>query len=146
MAKVLVIRKTDKTIHRVPVQNKAALMAHNNRSKLGWKFEEMDEEEANNLPFIDPNYVTAAEAVKKVDVLEKANAEKDNQIKELQEKLQALQNSGNSASDQATAAEKIEQIKSAQSVEAVDVLLINETRSTVLAAGEKRKKDLESGK
>jgi len=90
MAKVLVIYKTDKTIHKVALSNKAALMAHSNRSRLGWKFEEMEEAEAEKLPFINPNYVTPAEAVKKLSDLEKSAEEKDLQIAELQKKLAEL--------------------------------------------------------
>jgi len=85
MAKVLVIRKTDKTIHKVPLENKAALMAYSNRLPAGqkWSFEEMDEKEADKLPFIDDSYVAAADAVSKVKTLEGELNEKDEKIKEL---------------------------------------------------------------
>lgn len=92
MAKVLVIRKTDKTIHKVALQNKAALMSYSNRLPLAnrWKFEEMEEEEAEKLPFIDDSYVTAGEAQSKVKELEAINDDKDNKIKELEARLAAL--------------------------------------------------------
>jgi hypothetical protein len=93
MAKVLVIRKTDKTIHKVPLANKARLLAFNNRNPEGkkWKFEEMDEDEAAKLPFIDESYVTAAEAQDKAKELEITVSEKDAKIAEL-EKLLAEKN------------------------------------------------------
>lgn len=86
MAKVLVIRKTDRTIHKVPMANKIALQAYNNRqpAALKWTFEEMDEEQAAKLPFFDTDYVTPADAQGKV---KEVTAEKDAAL----EQLRALQ-------------------------------------------------------
>jgi hypothetical protein len=89
MAKVLIIRKTDKSIHQVPVVNKAALIAYSNRSKLGWKFEEMDEEEAAELPFIDLEYVTPSEAQSKLPETLKENEDLKAKLAELESKLAA---------------------------------------------------------
>lgn len=65
MAKVLVIRKQDKTISVVPLVNKTALLAYNNKLKADqqWVFEEMDEAKAAKLPPIDHEFVTTKEAV-----------------------------------------------------------------------------------
>lgn len=89
MGKVLVVRKADKTVHRVPLANKPALMAMNNTAPAGqkWSFEEMDEEEAKKLPFIDENYVTGAEAVKKLEEVSKESDAKDEIIRQLKEEL-----------------------------------------------------------
>jgi FMN-dependent NADH-azoreductase len=108
MAKVLVIRKTDKTIHKVPLSNKASLMAYNNLQPEGkkWKFEEMDEAEAEKLPFIDESYVTAAEAQDKAKELELAVEEKDALIAELNAKLAALNTPVAEAQDKAKGAKK----------------------------------------
>lgn len=68
MGKILVIRKPDRTIHKVALENKPALMSFSSRLSAGqkWKFEEMEEEEAAKLPFIDNNYVSPAEAQDKL--------------------------------------------------------------------------------
>jgi hypothetical protein len=106
MAKVLVIRKTDKTIHKVNMQNKATLQAFNNRLPAGqkWTFEEMEEEEADKLPFIDDAYVTAGEAQNKVGVLTQEGEVKDARIAELEAKLAALSASAEPAAPVITAA------------------------------------------
>ncbi len=93
MAKVLVIRKSDKTVHQVPLGNKASLMAYSNRLPRDkqWKFEELEEAEAKKLPFIDESYVTAAEAQGKVKEMETTLAQKDAQLADLQAKLAALE-------------------------------------------------------
>lgn len=89
MSKVLVIRKPDATIHKVSIANKASLMAHSNRLPEGqkWKFEEMDESEAEKLPFIDDSYVSAGEAQVKLKAMESEAADKDAKIKELEAML-----------------------------------------------------------
>lgn len=136
MSKVLVIRKTDKTIHKVPLQNKSALMSYNNRLPDGkkWKFEEMEEEEADKLPFIDESYVTAGEAQVKVKALESESAEKDARIKELEAKLALM----NSASPLETAVQKIERINAAESAGAVAEILGDDDRKTVQDAATKK--------
>ena len=141
MAKVLVIRKTDKTIHVVPLENKAVLQAFSNRSKLGWKFEEMEEEEAKDLPFIDKDYVTAAEAQNIVKSLEVANKEKDDEIDELRKKLAALQGGGSEnagSGSSGTAKELIEKINAATTAEKVTTLLGSDERVTVKDAADKK--------
>lgn len=102
MAKVLVVRKTDKTIHKVPLANKAALLSYNNRLpvELKWKFEEMEEEEAAKLPFVDESYVTAAAAQEKAKELEITVSEKDAKIAEL-EALLASKNQPAAAQEKA---------------------------------------------
>lgn len=86
MGDVLVIRKSDKTIHIVPVDQEAFYRSQNNRlaanDKMG--LEVMDEEKALALGFFDKSYKGASEA--------NANLrEKDDKIAELEAKLKALQ-------------------------------------------------------
>lgn len=92
MSKVLVVRKTDKTIHIVPIENLSRLQSFNNRlpNEQKWIFEEMDAEEASKLPFLDQTYTTGTEAVSKVKSLQAENESKDNLIAELEAKLKAL--------------------------------------------------------
>jgi len=102
MGKVLVIRKPDRTIHKVPIANKAVLMNLNNKKEEGkkWKIEEMDEEEADKLPFIDENYISPTQAVDKVKEQDLVIADKDNKIAELEAKLAMLNNTSNVDSQQ----------------------------------------------
>lgn len=92
MSKILVVRKPDQTIHQIPLENKAALMAFNNRLPVGlrWKLEEMDEKDAAKLPYYDKDYVTAENASKKIEAKDKELAAKDAKLKELEDKLAAL--------------------------------------------------------
>ncbi len=89
MSKILVVRKSDKTVHRVTLDNKALLMNYSNNLPAGeqWKFEEMDEAAANKLEAIDESYVTAAEAQMKAKDLQKDLTAKDAMIAELQAQL-----------------------------------------------------------
>jgi hypothetical protein len=134
MEKVLVIRKTDKTIHKVPLSNKASLMAYNNLQPEGkkWKFEEMDEDEAAKLPFIDESYVTAAEAQDKAKELENVVGEKDARIAEL-EALLAAKNA-----PQEKAELVIEKINACKNADDVNALIVGESRKTVLDAAAKK--------
>lgn len=147
MAKILVIRKPDKTIHTAPLVNKAALLAYNNRSKLGWKIEEMEEEDAKDLPFIDPTYVTAAEAQSKVKELEKVNQAKEDEIAELKEKLAALQaggtNNGSAPWVKLPAAEAIAKINEAATADEVKAILGEDDRATVQKAASEKLAALE---
>ncbi|MEO9145087.1 MAG: hypothetical protein ABI237_05970 [Ginsengibacter sp.] len=92
MATVLVVRKPDRTIHKVPIENKAKIMGYNNRlpRRDQWNIEEMDEEEADKLPFHDANYVTSGDAQTKIK-------QKDDQIKELEARLALLTAGDNTA-------------------------------------------------
>jgi hypothetical protein len=92
MATVLVVRKPDRTIHQMPIANKAIIMGFSNRLPAAqqYKFEEMDEEEAAKLPYIDPDYVTASDARDKIKEKDKELADKDAQLKALEEKLALL--------------------------------------------------------
>jgi hypothetical protein len=134
MATVLVIRKTDKTIHKVALENKARLMAFSNRLPEGqkWKFEEMDEKEADKLPFIDESYVTAAEAQDKAKELEGVVSEKDAKIAEL-EKLLAAKNA-----PAETAEPVIVKILSAENAEEVNKISEGDTRKGVIEAAAKK--------
>lgn len=141
MAKVLVIRKTDRSIHKVNPSNEATLKAHNNRSKLGWTFELMDEEEANKLPFIDTAYVTAGEAQEKVKSLEQTNNDNLAKIKEMEEKLAALSGSTGTApvlTSGLSALHGIEAVNNAATAHEVTILTAGETRTTVLKAAEEK--------
>lgn len=144
MAKVLVIRKPNARIEKVPLANKAALMAYNNKLKpeQRWSFEVMDEDKAAKLPHIDPNYITGAKAVQKVGDLQKAVTEKDNEIEELKKKLAKL--SGEPAADSAkkdyakTVTELVAEIKAAETEDAVNALVADDERKGVLDAAEKQ--------
>ena len=134
MAKVLVIRKTDKTIHKVALDNEARLRAFSNRLPEGqrWKFEGMEEEEADKLPFIDESYVTAAEAQDKAKVLEITVTEKDAKIAEL-EALLAAKNA-----PLETAETLIVKINAALTEEEVKVIAGADVRKTVIDAAAKK--------
>jgi hypothetical protein len=138
MAKVLVIRKTDKTVHVVPMTNKATLMSYNNRlpETEKWKFEEMDEDEAAKLPFIDESYVTAAEAQDKVQELATVVSEKDAKILELEAQLAALNAGAVNAAE--TAVSKIAKINAAETAEEVATILGDDVRVTVVEAATKK--------
>lgn len=93
MAKVLVIRKVDKTVHKAQLGEKAFLQSYNHRLPAAQKFtiEEMEESEADKLPYIDKSYVTAGQAVSKVKELETTLAGKDSEIETLRKQLEAFQ-------------------------------------------------------
>ena len=131
MGNVLVVRKPDRTIHQVPIANKARLMGYNNRlpKRDQWRIEVMDEEAAKKLPYLDANYVSAAEAQGKLQ-------EKDEKIKELEAKLAALNASKEPATE--TAADKIAKINEAKDEAAVNAILGTDDRKTVKEAADKR--------
>lgn len=150
MGKVLVVSKTDRTRHVVPLDNKAILMGMNHRlpATHKMKLEVMEEEEALKLPFIDPNYISPAHAQDKLKEVEGELQEKDSQIAELEAKLAALlaQQSA-TKTDPAkplTAPEAIEAIGKTETVEAAKAFLENESRVTVVAAATKRIAELEA--
>ncbi len=136
MSKVIVVRKTDKTIHKAPLANKAALQAYNNRlpAEQKWIIEEMDEKEADKLPFIDSAYVTASEAVTKVKDLETTVSAKDARIAE----LEALLAGKKEENKPDTAEEVIAKINGAANEAEVTALLGTDDRKTVKAAAEKK--------
>lgn len=138
MSKVLVIRKTDKTIHQVPIENKARLMAYSNRLPVGqkWSFEVMDEKDAKDLPFFDKDFVTGGEAVLKLKSLEESAATKDAKIAELEAMLSAL--NGGAAKTVETALEVIAKINAATTPEDVKAILGADDRKTVLDAAAKK--------
>lgn len=90
MATVLKITKPDRSIHIVPLANKAATLRYNNRlpAELKWKIEEIDQEEADKLPGFDKDYIPMREAQSKLPQLEKLVSEKDRKIAELMAKLE----------------------------------------------------------
>lgn len=104
MAKVLVVRKPDRTVHVVPISNKALLMGLNHRLPVThkMKFEEMEEKEALKLPFFDENFVSPAQAQEKVKEMQGELNEKDSTIAELQAKLTALLEKQNGEKDAKT--------------------------------------------
>lgn len=93
MATVLKITKPDRSIHIVPIANKAATLRYNNRlpAELKWKIEEIDEKEADKLPGFDKDYIPMSEAQSKLPQLEKLVDEKDKKIAELLAKLEELE-------------------------------------------------------
>lgn len=90
MATVLKITKPDRSIHIVPLANKAATLRYNNRlpAELKWKIEEIDQKEADKLPGFDKDYIPMREAQSKLPQLEKLVSEKDRKIAELMAKLE----------------------------------------------------------
>jgi hypothetical protein len=151
MSKVLVIRKTDKTIHQVPLANKATLMAYNNRlpDAEKWGIEEMEEEEAKKLPFIDEAYVTAAEAQDKAKELAATVEQKDAKILELEAKLAAL-NAGSNSTDlvltkSMNVEPAVEKINAATTAEEVNAMVAGDTRATIVKAVEAKLTALNAG-
>lgn len=144
MARVLKITKPDKFIHTAPIENKATLIAYNNRlpDELKWKIEEIDESEVAKLPLRDENHVTnGAEA-------RTALSEKDAKIAALEAQLTELLNKSktdtkdeddDNGGQKATAKEVIGLIEAATTIEQVDGLIAGETRKGVLAAADKKK-------
>lgn len=90
MATVLKITKPDRSIHIVPLANKAATLRYNNRlpAALKWKIEEIDEKEADKLPGFDKDYIPMSEAQNKLPQLQQLVDEKDKKIAELLAKLE----------------------------------------------------------
>lgn len=151
MGKVLVVRKPDRTVHVVPLNNKALLMGMNHRLPVShkMKFEEMEEKEALALPFFDENYVSPALAQEKLKEVEGDLKEKDSKIAELEAQLAKLlaAQQPDKADDAkpATAPEIIEAIKAAKTIEEVKAYATEgETRTTVLNAITKRIAELEA--
>lgn len=153
MAKVLVIRKPDRTVHSVPLGNRAVLMAFSNRLPVGmrWSFEEMDEKDAMELKPLDPNFVTAGEASVKLKEFEVAAKEKDNEIEALKAKLAALEaGSGSPAplvseggkpaveEKQKPVAEVVALIKAAKTLEEVNFLSHGDERKGVIDAAQSK--------
>lgn len=158
--KVLVVTKPDGTTHVMPLSNKARLQSHNSRLPVGqkWKLEEMDEEEAKEIPFIRKDVVNPGNAQAII-------SEKDKEIEELKRKLSALQGGagtgagttgdpgadygtngtpggqgtqGGQGDKPATALEAIAKINAAETKEQVEALIENEDRKTVLDAAAKK--------
>lgn len=164
MSKVLVIRKQDKTIHISPMENKASLMAYNNKQNAENKFtiEEMDEEEAKKLPYIDESFVSATEAIDKSKALTSLVNQKDAEISQKDAKLEDLKaklaafeagtgattgaaKATNEGGNPPTALELIEAIKGATTVEEANAIVVEgEERKTVLAALEAKLEDLKA--
>lgn len=143
--KLLKITKSDKTVHVVPIVNKAFYQAYNKRQKPGkkWKIEEINEEDAKNIPFIDESFVTPMEAAQKLEDATKAISDKDARIAEL-EALLAQKNGGEEKAPDLKAAEKVELIKAATSVDQVKEIAGTDTRKSVIDAAAKRIAELEA--
>lgn len=137
--KVLKITKPDKTVHVVPKDNLAFYQGYNNRQPEGskWKIDEIEEEEAKNLPFIDPNHLTGAEAQSKVADLTKVAEEKDAEIEALKAEL-AAKKSGKLPADVAIS------LIATATEEQIAVLIKDEERKTVKDAAEKRLAELKT--
>lgn len=75
-ATVLKITKADKTVHVVPVTHKAFYQHLNNKilpADQQMLIEEIDEDEAKDLPLVDDSYVIGAEATEQNKSLKKQN-------------------------------------------------------------------------
>lgn len=94
MGKVLKITDTKGTNHIVPMANKSFWLGYNNRSKPNErvKIEVIDESEAAEVPYKDPNWVNPVAAQAQVGDLKKTVEAKDAQIEALMKQLEALQN------------------------------------------------------
>lgn len=138
MANVIVIRKQDRTIHKSPLANKAFLQAYNNKLPENQKFgiEEMGEEEASKLPYIDESYVTAGEAQKKAAQLEGTVSEQAQLIEQLKAQIAAAGTGGTGNHVQLNAVDTIAKIKSATTKEEVLTILGNDERKTVKDAAD----------
>ncbi|MEX6689221.1 hypothetical protein QTN47_17055 [Danxiaibacter flavus] len=136
MADVLKITKQDKTVHVLPVSNKAFWLGYNKRMPTDRKvkIEVIDEEEAKGLPFYDKSHVSASDALAKLDILEKEGKQKD----ELIEKLQAQLAASNKTAPTASATDMIEKIKAATNADEIRLLMEGEERKTVTDAANKR--------
>lgn len=136
MGKILVVRRPDKTIHQVAITNKAYLMAHSNRLPAAqqFTFEEMDEDEAKDLPTIDINYVTQENAKNKLEELDIVSSEKDAKIAEL-EKMIAELNAGKNLTENAV--DVIARINAATSAKEVKEIAGADGRKTVIDAAMK---------
>jgi hypothetical protein len=96
MAKVLKITRADGTNHVLPLtsQNKSFWQKWNSRNKNERDkvtVDEIDEKEAEKLPFKDPNHVTPSQAVVKLDEYKSQLSEKDAEIEGLKALLAAQQ-------------------------------------------------------
>lgn len=148
--KVLVIRKPDASIHVVALVNKASLMLYNKNLKPSdkWTFEEMDEDKAAKLPYIDPHYVSAANASKKVGELESKLSDKDQEIADLKKQLAEAAKGNGTGGNASTSSPKkvyaenvatvVAKIKKAKDVDAVNALTKDDERAGVLQAAEKQ--------
>jgi hypothetical protein len=137
MTKVLKITKPDKTVHTAPLNNKAFYQAFNHRLSADkkWKIEEIDESEANDLPFRDKNFVTGLEALKKVEDQAKILVEKDDKIAQLESEL-AAKKAGKLPAD------LLVSLLANASAEQIEVLTKDDERKTVKEAADKRLAEL----
>jgi hypothetical protein len=148
MAKVLKITRQDKTIHIAPLSNKAFLTSFNNRqpAEKRMKIEEVDEEDAKNLPYIDEAYVSAADAQKKVSDLTKEVSDKDAEIAKLKEMLaNSNAGEGEGGTGKKTAVEVIALINAVTKPEDIIALIEGDTRATVNKAAEEKIAKLKAG-
>lgn len=135
---VLKITKPDKTVHVVPINNKTFYLAHNNRlpAEKKWKIEEINEEDAKGLKFIDESFVTPLEAVKKVEDQAKTILEKDGKIAELEAELSAKK-AGKLPAD------LVITLLATATKEQIEVLTKDDERKTVKEAAAKRLAELD---
>ena len=135
MAKLLKVTKPDKTIHTMPLDNKAFYLAYNNRLPVEqrWTIEEIDEEEAIDHPFIDESFVTPLEGAQKANELQKVVVDKDKEIEELKKQLAEKQTP---AAPKFSADQAIALIGVAKSADQVNELIKDDTRVTVKAAAD----------
>lgn len=135
---VLVVRKNDKTIHVLPIENKASIESYNNRQSPAnkWKIELMDADEAKKLPFVDENFVTAADAISQAQQLKTVVAEKDARLLELEAQLAEYKKA--QEPKQLTAQEVVDKINEATTPEQVNEIADGDTRKTVIDAASKK--------
>ncbi len=92
MSKIVLVVTNERGINNiVPIGQKSAIQAKENREHKGIKLREMDEAEAKKLPFKDADYVPTNEANVKVDELKNELSEKDKKIAELEKLLKDKQ-------------------------------------------------------
>lgn len=154
MAKVLKVTKEDGTIHIVPISNKTSLTHQNNLRPANrkWTLEEIDEKDAQNLPWKDKEFVPAsAKAV--VDAKNAEIAELQKKLAEAEAKAKANGGSegteGNGSGDEnlstsVNATEAIAVIGTLATVEEVNAYINGDSRATVVKAANAKIAELET--
>ena len=152
MSKVLKVTKDDGTIHIVPISNKSSLMHQNNLRPANrkWTLEEIDEKDAQNLPWKDKEFVPASAKA----VVDAKNAE----IAELQRKLAEAEAKAKGSSEgtyqngsgdeklstAVNATDAIAVIGTLATVEEINAYINGDSRATVVKAANAKIAELES--
>jgi hypothetical protein len=156
MAKALKVTKEDGTIHIVPISNKASLTHQNNLRPANrkWTLEEIDEKDAQNLPWKDKEFVPASAKA----VVDAKNAEIAELLRKLAEAEAKAKNGSNDGGENApedeqpkpnlstsvNATEAIAVIGTLATVEEVNAYINGDSRATVVKAANAKIAELET--